>query len=398
VTVGGARLGDRSLFPDLAFAAYVNHGAVSPPSLPVRRAVAGALDDYAARGAGAFPTWIAQRAGLRKKLGQLIGADGDDIALMPNTTRGVVDVALCFPWSRGDRVVLFEGEFPANVTPWQRAAELFGLEIAWVPVSAFARSHDEGMAALGRALSRGARLVAVSAVEFQSGLRMPLGAIAAASHAAGAQLFVDAVQAVGAVPVDVTADDIDYLAAGSHKWLMGPEGSGLLYVSPSRIEALRPHVAGWLSHEDPVAFLARGAGLLRYDRPIRRRAGMFEGGNLNTAGLAGLEASVDVILAMGVPAIFAHVNGVLDALEAGFVARGVRSLRSRDPRQRSCTLSIALPPDLSVVEIQKRMAAHGVSCSIPDGLVRFTPHWPNGIDQVDAVLGAFDASVAELRA
>jgi selenocysteine lyase/cysteine desulfurase len=389
-------LGDRSLFPDLADRVYANHGAISPPSLPVRNAVAEVLTSYATAGAGAFPRWAAQRVELRAKLGRLVGASGEDIALMPNTTSGMVGIALCFPWRRGDRVILFEGEFPANVTPWQRAAEMFGLEIGWVPASTFAESHEAGMARLQRELERGARLAAVSAVEFQTGLRMPVEEMAVLCHAAGAELFVDAVQACGAVPLDLGSAGIDYAAAGAHKWLMGIEGTGFLYVRPPLAEALRPNLAGWLSHEDALGFLLRGPGLMRYDRPIKKRAGLFEGGNMSTAGLAGLEASLDLLLALGVPAIFAHVNGILDALEPGLVERGFRSLRSRDPRQRSCTLSLVPPNGVSVVELHRRLAAHGVACSIPDGLLRLTPHWPNRLDDAACVLQAIDASLAEL--
>ncbi len=373
----------------------MNHGAISPPSLAVRRAVMGALDDYARRGAAAVGRWLTQRASLRSKLGALIGARGEDVALMPNTTRGVVDIALCLPWRRGDRVVLFDGEFPANVTPWQRVAELFGLTIAWVPVAAFREREELGLALLDEELGRGARLVAVSAVEFQTGLRMPIEAIAARCHAAGAEIFVDAVQAVGAVPIDAVASGIDYLAAGSHKWLMGPEGCGMLYVRPDRAEALVPNVAGWLSHEDPVAFLVRGPGLLRYDRPIPKRATIFEGGNMSTAGFAGLEASVDLLTSLGVPAIHAHVNHILDALEEGLVARGFTSLRARAPAQRSCTLSVAPPNDVSAVDLHRRLGARGVACSIPDGLLRFTPHWPNDVGLVARVLSAVDESLRQ---
>jgi selenocysteine lyase/cysteine desulfurase len=391
-----ATFGDRSLFPDLADRVYMNHGAISPPSLAVRRAMIEVLTSYASVGAAAFLRWAAQRAELRSKLGRLIGVRGEDVALMPNTTRGMVDVALCFPWRRGDRVILFEGEFPANVTPWQRAAELFELEVGWVPAAAFAEDQEQGMDRLRRELERGARLVAVSAVEFQTGLRMPVEAMATLCHDAGAELFVDAVQCCGAVPLDAGAAGIDYLAAGAHKWLMGVEGAGFLYVRGDRVEALRPNVAGWLSHEDAVGFLLRGPGLLRYDRPIKKQAGLFEGGNSNTAGLAGLEASLDLILALGVPAIFAHVNGILDALEAGLSERGFESVRSRDPRRRSCTLSLLPPRGVDVVDLHRRLAGRGVACSIPDGLLRFTPHWPNHVAEVAFVLEAVDLCLVEL--
>jgi selenocysteine lyase/cysteine desulfurase len=224
---------------------------------------------------------------------------------------------------------------------------------------------------------------------------MPIEAMAKLAHAAGAELFVDAVQAAGAVPV--TVGSVDYLAAGAHKWLMGLEGAGFLYVSPARIEALRPNTAGWLSHEDPVDFLLRGPDLLRYDKAIRRRADLFEGGNVNTAGLSGLEASVDLIQQLGVPAIFAHVNRILDAIEPALAERGFPSLRAQDPRQRSCTLSVRPPSGVGVVDLGREMAARGVACSTPDGLLRFSPHWPSDVGQAAVVLAAVDGALASLR-
>lgn len=390
-----AALGSRALFPDLACDVYWNHAAISPPSLAVKAAVMRVLDDYGQHGAASFGRWMAQRARLREELAALVGGHAEDIALMPNTSRGVSDVALSYPWSRGDRVILFAGEFPANVTPWQRAAATFGLTITWVPLADFLASEEQGLASFRRALAGGARLAAVSAVEFQSGLRMPIEAMAKMAHEAGAELFVDAVQAVGAVPVE--AGSVDYLAAGAHKWLMGLEGAGFLYVAPSRVEALRPNTAGWLSHEDPVDFLLRGPDLLRYDKPIRRRADLFEGGNVNTAGLSGLEASVALIQQVGVPAIFAHVNAILDAIEPALVERGFSSLRSQDPRQRSCTLSLRPPAGVGVVELGRELHARGVACSTPDGLLRFSPHWPNDVGQVPEVLAAVDGALAALR-
>ncbi len=106
------------------------------------------------------------------------------------------------------------------------------------------------------------RLVAVSAVQFQTGLSMPLAEIGALCRAHGAELCVDAVQAVGVVPMDVEALGLDYLACGAHKWLLGLEATGFLYVRRERQPSLRPALAGWLSHEDAVSFLLEGPGKL----------------------------------------------------------------------------------------------------------------------------------------
>jgi selenocysteine lyase/cysteine desulfurase len=396
VTTFTARLGDRSLFPHLEARVYLNHGGISAPSVAVQHAVNEVLDDYARRGAGAFLRWNEQRTRLKGKLGALIGVAGNDIALLPNTTRGVIDVALCFPWSKGDRVILFTGEFPANVTPWQRAAATFGVELCFLPLDEWNRDVEAGLASLERELDRGARLVAVSAVQFQTGLRMPLAEIVQRCHARGAQVFVDAVQACGSVPTDAGAAGVDYLACGSHKWLMGLEGCGFLYVHPDRVGELRPSTAGWLSHEEGLRFLFEGPGHLRYDRPIKHSVDFLEGGNYNTAGLAGLEASLDLIQQIGVTTIHEHVNGYNDVLEAGLVARGFQSLRHRDARYRSCTLGLLPPAGRSVVDLQRELTSRGIACALPDGVLRFTPHWPNNVAEIPFVLDSVDQILAAL--
>jgi cysteine desulfurase/selenocysteine lyase len=389
-----ARLGDRSLFPSLTARAYLNHAAVSPWSLPVQRAVAAVADDYARRGAGAILTWVQQRARLRAAIAALIGASEGEIALITNTTRGVTDIALCTAWRPGDRVLLFQGEFPANVTPWLQAADTFGLQVEFVPLDAFVQSDAEGLAALRQALAAGGvRMVAVSAVQFQSGLRMPLAAMAEACHAVDARLFVDGVQAVGVVPIDVRAEGIDYLSAGGHKWMMGGEGLGFLYIREERLAELRPRVAGWLSHEDGLKFLLEGAGHLRYDRPVRRSADFVEGGASNTLGCAALEAALTLIAEIGPAAIFEHVQRYLDPLEAGLVDRGFVSLRARDPAARSGILSVLPPNPGELLGLQRELAERGIACSTPDGLLRFAPHWPNGQDEVPFVLAAVDAAL-----
>jgi cysteine desulfurase / selenocysteine lyase len=387
-----ARLGDRTLFPDLAPFAYLNHAGVSPPSSAVRLAVSAVLDVYARGGSYAFAAALGVRARLREKLARLLGVPPRDVALTSGATHGVQAIALSFPWRRGDRVVLLQGEFPANVTPWQRAAELFGLEVAFVPVAAFEASDDAGLAAVDAALRRGARLVAVSAVQFRTGLAMPLRELAAACARHGAELFVDAIQALGAVPLDAAGLGIDYLAGGAHKWLMGVEGAGVLYVRPERLAALRPALAGWLSHEEAVAFLTHGAGHLRYDRPLRRDASVFEASSQGTLAQAALDASLGLILDLGVPAIHAHANRYLDRLEPALAGRGFASSRSSEPSRRSCILSLAPPAGRDPRQLREALLREGVAVAIPDGLVRFAPHWPNDADrEVERVVAAVDA-------
>jgi selenocysteine lyase/cysteine desulfurase len=349
------------------------------------------LGAFAANGARAVGTALGVRARLREKLGRLLGVPSAHVALTSGTTHGVQAIALSFPWRRGDRVLLFHGEFPANVTPWQRAAELFGLEIVFLPLSSFQQSAGAGLAELEAALQRGARLVAASAVQFRTGLAMPIAEMAALCGQHGAELFVDAIQALGAVPFEAASLGVDYAVGGGHKWLMGVEGAGVLYIRPERLEALRPALAGWLSHTDPVSFLTEGAGHLRYDRPIRREASLFEAGSMGALAQAALDTSLGLLLELGIPAIHGHANRYLDRLEPILVARGFASLRARDPARRSCILSAAPPPGRDPRVIRERLARAGVTVAIPDGLVRFAPHWPNDAErELEGVAAALD--------
>ncbi|MCB9760613.1 MAG: aminotransferase class V-fold PLP-dependent enzyme [Alphaproteobacteria bacterium] len=372
----------------------MNHAAVSPLSDPVRAAVDAAMADTAADGVGAFMRWMGQRERLRASLAALIGAGSPaDVALTRGTTAGITALAFCLDWAPGDRIIGFDGEFPANVTPWQRAAATFDLTMDLLSLDGFGDGSGRGLERLEAALKQGVRVVAVSAVQFSTGLRMPLAAMSALAHEHGALLAVDGIQACGATPVDVEAEGVDLLACGAHKWMMGAEGCGFGYVAPEHLDALQPRMAGWFSHEDGLRFLFEGEGHLRYDRPIRRRIDFLEGGAWNTVGFAALEAALSLTQSLGVEQVFTHVQGLLDALEAGLVARGFRSLRATDPAARSCILALKPPEGVDVVALHKALGEAGVSCTIPDGCLRFSPHWPNGRGEVPAVLEAVDAAL-----
>ena len=387
-------LGDRSAFPRLAARAYLSHAAISPPSQFVTAAIDALLAEYSEHGMRAFPQFVDQRTQLRSDLANLIHApDPAAIGFVPNTTRGVTDVALCLPWHKGDRIVVAQGEFPANVTPWQRAAALFELELALLPAPTPA--IEQWLEALESELQRGARLVAVSAVQFQTGLMMPLDTIGALCRKYDTELFVDAIQACGVADIDVDGCHIDYLSCGAHKWLMGVEGFGFLYVARHR--ELMPHVAGWLSHDQPLGFLFDGPGHLRYDRPLRRDAQMVEGGMSNAIGAVALAASVAAIQSIGVDAIFAHVNAYLDALEPRLVTLGFLSVRAEEPRLRSGILSLRPPPDVDIAALYKAIDPTQVNCTIPDGYLRFAPHWPNALAEVDIVVATIADALRTYR-
>ncbi|MEZ4470128.1 MAG: aminotransferase class V-fold PLP-dependent enzyme [bacterium] len=243
------------------------------------------------------------------------------------------------------------------------------------------------------ALRAGVRLVAVSAVQFRSGLRMPLEALGELCRRHGAALCVDAAQGAGLTPLPVGA--ADFVAAPGHKWLMGPEGTGFLFIQPD--QHLLPRLAGWLSHEQAADFLHHGPGVMRYDKPIRASADFLEGGAPNLVGFAGLEAGLAAIQRVGRVRIFSHVQIYLDALEAGLLARDFVSLRAPDISRRSGILSVECPPGLTAAAVAAALRKRGVSVTTPDGALRFSPHWPNAQREVPRVLDTLDEAMREAR-
>ena len=391
-------MGSFRLFGGQASLVYMNHAGISPPSVVVRKAVANMLADYGKRGADAYPSWAAQRSRLRGKLAALVGASAEEIALTHNTSRGIGDVALSFSWRPGDKVVVFEGEFPANVVPWLRAAELFGVEVVRLDGRRFVAEEEAVLAELEAELAKGrVRMVAVSAGQFQTGYRVPLASVSELCRARGARLFVDAVQACGMAPIDVRREGIDYLSCGSHKWLMGIEGAGFVYASPDAVRDLSPRTISWLSFEGAIDFLFEGPGKLRYDKPVKSTIQFLEGANLSAASFVALEAALDLSQKLGVARIFEHVQKIHDALEPKAVELGMTSARARRSSGRSGSLCLLPPADVPIAALHREMVSLGIACAMPDGYLRLSPHWWVAVDEADQVLLALEDALRNVR-
>ncbi len=390
--IDGAVLGSRQAFPELQAKAYLAHAAVAPAATHVVAAMAESVRRQAAEGL-AWIGWAKEQAELaRQRFGALIGLDPltatRQVARVANTSTGVIDIAFSMPWKSGDRVLVVAGEFPTNVTPWRAAAQHFELELASVSLDAFLTDIEVGLAQLEAELARGVRLVAVCAVQFQYGLAMPLERIGQLCRQHGARLFVDGIQAVGTMPLDVAALGIDYFAAGAHKWLMGCLGAAYLYVSKEAAAELQPRLVGWMSHRDPEAFLFAGGPRVAHDEPLQGAPGNFEQGVLNYHGCAASAAGMGPLVQLGPAAIRAHVQSYLDALEAGLLDLGFESLRAEAEESRSAILAVRPPAGVALEALHMNLFERGIVQTAPDGVLRLAPHWPNPLDEVDFVVAS----------
>src|ERR1017187_4802545 len=247
---------------------YLNHAAVAPLAKPAADAMKRLADDCLAFGSLHSAEWLAACAGLRVAAARLIGADRSEIALVKNTSERIATVAMGLDWKPGDRMVGFREEFPANYFPWKRL-ESKGVEVTWLSVADPLERIEEAC--------RGARLLAISYVQFVSGYRAPIQATGEICHRNHCIYLVDAIQALGAFPVDVRLCHIDALAADGHKWMLGPEGCGILYISQALQDRVEPVEFGWTNVASYNDYASR-------DMALRRDAGRYECGTLNTIG------------------------------------------------------------------------------------------------------------------
>lgn len=371
----------RHEFPVCARLRYFNHAGVAP--LPRRSAAAlaryaDAMRDY---GGSAGEVHEAREPEVRQAAAALMGVPAEDVAFVKNTTEGLSLVASGLDWRPGDRVIVPECEFPANLFPWLAQADR-GVVVDRLPTG------PDGIAPLelfDEALRRGgARVVAVSWVQYGRGFRTDLAALSKVCHRHGALLCVDAIQGLGVIPAELAAWGVDVAAADGHKFMLGPEGLGLAYVRAERRAELRVQQPGWncVPHRGDWDNLS-----LRFDDSARR----FEGGTPNRAAILALGESLDLLLETGVERVWAHVDGLCQRLVAGLaeVSRAeVLSDRSTAARSAIVTFSVAGMPSEQTCDL---LTKQGFAVAPRGGGVRVSPHGYNTEAEIDRLVAAVAA-------
>jgi selenocysteine lyase/cysteine desulfurase len=316
---------------------------------------------------------------IRERVGRFIGAEAAEIAFLRNTGDGANVVARGLDWNPGDEVILSANEFGANALPWVALGE-YGALMRFVDTPRERMTPD----VLRRLISPKTRVVAVSWVSFTDGYRHDLAALAEIAHAHGALFCVDAIQALGAFPLDVKALGIDALYAGGAKWLLALPGVSFLYVDRNLIERLSVRWRGWKDVADIWDFLD-------YDQPFADGAARFEGGTQNFIGMEALETSMDVIAEAGLERIAPHVLALTDRLVAGLERRGAEILSVRGPRVSSGIVTFRLP-GVDSIELGRRLGKANVVTTYRSNGVRVSPHGHNSADDIDALLDTLPRS------
>jgi cysteine desulfurase / selenocysteine lyase len=364
----------RDLFPSTRNLTYFNHAAVGPLSMRAYEAMEGHARDQRDFGALHWKAWYAEIDRLRESAARLIGATPEEIAILKNTSEGVSFVANGLRWEKGDNVVTTALEFPSNWTPWKRLEER-GVEcrIATLPV----------VEEIDKRIDVRTRLVTVSSVAFHNGFTADLDAIGALCRERGVLFCVDAIQSVGVLPIDVRKSHIDFLAADGHKWMCGPEGAAIFYVASERRELLEVLETGWTNIERKGKFIGCGTEWL----PDARR---FEAGSLNTNGIYGLRAALDLIHEIGVDVIAERAVAVATLLAERLEELG---LTVASPKPIRSAIVAATPPNVekSLLWWHRQLEEKNVITAPREGFLRFSPHYYNDADDVSRVVDALRA-------
>lgn len=376
----------RSEMPVAGRYVYLNHAAIGP--LPRRAAarVAELARVISESGDRRWPERNGEIERVRSLAAKLIGArDPHEVAFVENTSTGLSLVAEGIDWRPGDNIVGAEGEFPSNAYPWMNVAAHppSGVEYRRAPERDGRIDPEELLARIdGRT-----RLLALSSVQYATGFRSDLARLGAACRERGALFAVDAIQSLGALATDVEALGIDVLAAAAHKWLLGPEGIGLLYVSDRAIERLRPARAGWRSTRTLYDWS-------RLDLTFAEGAKRFECGTINNFGVAGLGGSLEILLDAGPAAIERRILDLAERAAQGFEAAGFTLAAPRGEAFRGERSGIVsgTHPRHDPEKLAEALAQRGVIVSARAGRLRAAPHFYNSEDEIDR----FGTVLAEL--
>jgi selenocysteine lyase/cysteine desulfurase len=365
-----------SEFPWTADTVYLNNASIGPIPERTRRI----LDAFNAKRTA--PHLLPDRellAGLqaaRDVAARLINADTGEIALATNTSFGLNLAAGALPLTRGDRIVVSDREFPANVYPWLMLRKR-DIEVTLAPCTSEGWPDEDYL--LSALRDPRVKVLAVSFVQFSNGFRADLKKLSAAARANGTLLVVDGIQGVGNSVLDVRETPVDILACGGQKWLLSPWGSGFVYVRKELIPTLEPAMVGWMAFEGTDDF----SRLTEYNPTFRADARRFEMATLPYQDFYGFSQSVELLLEIGIAEIAEVTRSLHEPVLKWADAHGVKVVSPRDERHRSAILCIAPQEAVEAYHAIKRAR---IVCSLREGAIRLSPHCYNTVAEMEKVL------------
>jgi selenocysteine lyase/cysteine desulfurase len=363
----------RARIPLLASLIPMNNCSQAPQTDATRAAAERYLDSWNRRGMD-WDEWMEEVRLAKRAFAGLINASADDIAVFSSVSEATSAVASALSFS-GDRrhVVVTEAEFPTIGHVWL-AQERRGAHVVWVPV----REGRVELADYDAVLTRNAAVVSASHGYYLNGATQDLGPLVERVRAAGALLYVDAYQTLGAVPVDVKALGVDFLASGNLKYLMGVPGIAFLYVKRALVERLHPMVTGWFGRADPFAFAVK-------QLDWAPTASRFDSGTPPILNAYIARAGMEMLAEIGVDRIRAWHEVLARRLVEGGRSRGLTLHGAPDVARKTANTAFVVADSHAV---EAAMRERGVLASARGPVIRLAPHFYSTLGDVDAALDA----------
>jgi selenocysteine lyase/cysteine desulfurase len=347
---------------------------MSPLPDPCRLAMNGLIEDIGKRAYLNMDNWIKTIALARKNVSELIGAFPEEVAFIKNTSAGVSLVASGLNFSEGDEVVINDIEFPSNVYPWLYLKNK-GVKIVLVK-SEKGRIAPE---AIKHAVTPRTKVVAISSVQYISGYRAELAKIGEICRANRSLFFVDAIQSLGVIPMDVKSCGIDFLSTGGFKWLCGPTGIGVFYCNKTRLGNLTLNNIGW----NTVINSQDYANILFEPKPDAMR---FEEGSPNIIGIYGLNESIKLLKAVGIANIERHVLELTDYLVERLLSMNFIIFSPRKDGEKSGIVTFSTKEKEKLTILEKKLFAENILVVNRGNGIRVSVHGFNNMKDIDRLI------------
>jgi selenocysteine lyase/cysteine desulfurase len=364
---------------------HLNHAAVAPWPMVTRDAVIAFAQENTRIGSQRYQQWMQTEQQLKQKMKQLINAQSiDEIAILKNTSEGLSLIAQGLSFKAGENIVIPAEEFPSNKVVWQ-ALTSQSVEIRLVSIE----NADEPEQALIDAMDEHTRLLSCSSVQFARGLRLDLNRLGHACKQNDTLFCVDAIQSLGAISFDAQACFADFVVADGHKWMCGPEGTALFYCRKDIQPQLQLRQFGWHMMKDAFEFSHKND-----DSPIAEKivdgAQRFESGSPNMMGITALNASLGLLLEIGMDHIEKQVLNNTDYLLKQLSSISDINIVSPTHSEQYAGIVTFQKQGIDNVSLYKYLQEKDVICAVRGDGIRFSPHFHTAIEDLDKALNLVD--------
>ncbi|MEO0115772.1 MAG: aminotransferase class V-fold PLP-dependent enzyme [candidate division WOR-3 bacterium] len=363
----------RELFPITQNYIYLNHAATGPLPIPTVAAIAELAHRYSEEGNLEWSYCEKLADAVRQFAAKLVNAAKDEIAFVQNTSQGIIIAIGSISWQSGDNLILMKDGFPTNLYPYHyllpqvEKRYVTSYEILADPYSIL------------KHIDKKTKAVALDWVNFLNGIKIDIATIGEICRNKGIYFIIDGMQGLGAVTIDLSKVKVDFFSAAAPKWLLGPEGIGILYVRKEILNCLQPTNLGWLSADWPDFYD------IYTQKPLKTTTARFEAGTKNYLGITGLGESLKLFHNIGLANIETKIYHLTDYLLFEISDSRFEILTPRERNNRAGIVSFR-HKDKDTQELFMKLRQNKIVCSLREGYIRISPHFYNTEQEMETLI------------